>query len=382
MNREHPLRRWGWRCWLACIALLPVLVAPEVLWAHAGSRSYLTLQVEGKELRGQLVMSLVDAALALKLDIRQSPETLREAIGPRAGELRAYAERGLPMLINGRKSLIDFGKLVDARQNGEEFIILELRAVAASSIDKLDIGYTLFMEDDPQHECLARVEWGGGKSAEAVFAFGAAYQHLERTGGAAPGFLQFIRSGVWHIWTGYDHVLFLLALLFPAVFERGKRAWVPVPTVRIALVRVLTIVTAFTIAHSVTLTCAVMGWIQLPEQFVESAIAASVFVAALCNFLPATAGISGPWLAFAFGLLHGFGFAGVLKELVPQTPQIWRPLAAFNIGVELGQLAIVAVFFSAAWALRGTRFYRVGVMQGGSAAVCACAAVWFCLRVA
>ncbi len=272
MNREHPIRRPCW-LWLAASVALLMMLVPAVSSAHAGSRSYLTLGSRADELHGQLVMSVIDAALALKLDIKQSPESLREAIGPRADELRAYAEQGLPMLINGRKSLIDFGKLVDARQNGEEFIILELRAGASARIDKLDIGYTLFMEDDPQHECLARVEWDGGASAEAVFAPGAAYQHIERTGGAATGFVQFIRSGVWHIWTGYDHILFLLALLFPAVFQRGKSAWVPVPTVRIALVRVLTIVTAFTVAHSITLTCAVMGWLELPERFVEPAIA-------------------------------------------------------------------------------------------------------------
>jgi hypothetical protein len=372
----------GWWAWSACVALLLVLLSPGVATAHAGSKSYLTFNINGDRLDGQLVMSVTDMALALKLDVRQSPQVLRAALGERSEEVRAYAQQGLLMLVNGRKTLLNFDKLVEARQNGEDFVILELRAQAPSRIDRLDVGYMLFFEDDTQHECLARVEWDGGASAEVVFGYGAPYQRLDRTGGAAPGFVQFVRSGVWHIWTGYDHCLFLIALLLPAVFERGRRAWEPVSTVTVAIMRVLAIVTAFTIAHSITLTCAVMGWVELPARFVESAIAASVFIAALLNFLPATAGFSGPGLAFAFGLLHGFGFASVLRELVPDSGQIWRPLVAFNIGVELGQLAIVAVFFSAAWTLRGTRFYRVGVMQGGSAAVCACAAVWFCLRVA
>ncbi len=368
-------------CWSSCLALVLALLVPGLAAAHAGSKSYLTFKVDDERLDGQLVMSLTDIALALKLDIRQPPERLRALIGEHAEDVRTYAQQGLAMLVNGQKTRFDFGKLIEARQNGEDFVILELRAGAASRIDRLDVGYMLFFEDDTLHECLSRIEWGGDASSEVVFGFTAPYQRLERTGGAAPGFVQFLRSGVWHIWTGYDHVLFLLALLFPAMFERGKKEWTPVQRVSDALVRVLTIVTAFTIAHSITLTCAVMGWVQLPERLVESAIAASVFVAALLNFRPAAAGVTGPWLAFAFGLLHGFGFANVLRELIPQSAQIWRPLVAFNLGVEAGQLAIVALFFAAAWALRGTRFYRVGVVQGGSAVVCACAAVWFCLRV-
>jgi hypothetical protein len=140
------------------------------------------------------------------------------------------------------------------------------------------------------------------------------------------------------------------------------------------------VVTAFTIAHSITLACAALGLIHLPERLVESAIALSVFIAAACNFLPAAAGIGGPWMAFSFGLLHGFGFAGVLAELVPDTGQVWRPLLGFNLGVEVGQLAIVAVFFPLAWLLRGTQFYRLAIVRGGSAIVCACAALWFCAR--
>ena len=85
-------------------------------------------------------------------------------------------------------------------------------------------------------------------------------------------------------------------------------------------------------------------------------------------------------MAFAFGLLHGFGFSGVLSALIPATEGMWRPLLAFNLGVEIGQLAIVALFFPLAWLLRDTRFYTLVVVKGGSVIVCGCAALWFITR--
>jgi hypothetical protein len=104
-----------------------------------------------------------------------------------------------------------------------------------------------------------------------------------------------------------------------------------------------------------------------------------VFIAAASNLLPAAA-IAGPWMAFAFGLLHGFGFSSVLAGLIPAAEGIWRPLLAFNLGVEAGQLAIVAVFFPLAWLLRSTRFYGTVIVKCGSMIICACALLWFWMR--
>ncbi len=360
--------------------LLLLSLLPSLVWAHAGSKSWLTLQVQDTRLTGHLVASQVDVGLALGLDIRAPPDVLKSRIEARHADALAYATQGLALLLNDERQVLEFGSITDATRNGEAVLVFELSAKSPTRIDVLDVGYTLFFEDDVLHEGLARFEWDDGSASEAVFRLGEPLQHVERGGDTAPGFLQFLRSGIWHIWTGYDHVLFLLALLLPAVLLPGRRAWIAAPRLPPALLRAATVVTAFTIAHSITLACAALGLIHLPERLVESAIALSVFIAAACNFLPAVAGIGGPWMAFSFGLLHGFGFAGVLAELVPDTGQVWRPLLGFNLGVELGQLAIVAVFFPLAWALRGTQFYRIVIVRGGSAVVCACAALWFCTR--
>jgi hypothetical protein len=209
---------------------------------------------------------------------------------------------------------------------------------------------------------------------------GAGPQEFTLATAARGGFLEFIWQGIWHIWIGFDHILFLLVLLLPAVFRRTPAGREVVPHFSTAVSQVLIIVSAFTVAHSITLTCAAMGWVVLPARLVESAIAASVVLAAVSNFLPRAAGGRGAWLAAGFGLLHGFGFANALGEIAPGAANIGISLLAFNLGVELGQLAIVGVFLPVAFLFRGTRFYRFGALYGGSAAAGLVALRWFLQR--
>ena len=176
-------------------------------------------------------------------------------------------------------------------------------------------------------------------------------------------------EGAFHIWIGYDHILFLLSLLLPAVliFSRvnlmnGKRVTdiQPAPSFLAALKEVLKVVTAFTLAHSITLSLAALGVVSLPSRWVESAIAASIIVAAVQNIRGVVD--SKRWvMAFGFGLIHGFGFASVLADLgLPQNALI-TALVGFNVGIEGGQLAIVAVFLPLAFWLRKTKFYQVKI---------------------
>jgi hypothetical protein len=142
---------------------------------------------------------------------------------------------------------------------------------------------------------------------------------------------------------------------------------------------VVKVVTAFTLAHSFTLSLAALQVISLPSRLVESAIAASVVLAALNNLRGTIE--SRRWvLAFVFGLIHGFGFASVLTDLGLPQQALVLALVGFNVGVEVGQLAIVAVFLPLAFTLRGTRFYRVGVLKAGSLMVALLAGWWFVQR--
>ena len=193
-------------------------------------------------------------------------------------------------------------------------------------------------------------------------------------------FAQYMVEGIWHIWIGFDHILFLLALLLTAVLVHERRRWTGVGSFRAALVEVLWVVTAFTVAHSITLSLAALQIIELPSRLVESAIAASVVLAAANNLWPVVE--RRRWLvAFSFGLIHGFGFASVLTELGLPKDALVLSLLGFNAGVEVGQLAIVAVFLPVAYLLRNTRLYRKGVFIGGSIHTMLVALIWLAERV-
>jgi hypothetical protein len=202
---------------------------------------------------------------------------------------------------------------------------------------------------------------------------------------SAPGtlgqFVKFTWEGVWHIWIGIDHILFVIALLLPSVLRFEAGAWRPAASFRDAFYTVVKLVTAFTIAHSITLSLAALEIVSLPSRLVESAIAASVAIAALNNIYPAVR-VERLWtVAFGFGLLHGFGFANVLADLQLPTNVLAVSLLSFNIGVELGQMVIVALVFPLIFALRSHRLYVPVILRLLSAAITLVAIAWMVDRI-
>ena len=189
----------------------------------------------------------------------------------------------------------------------------------------------------------------------------------------------FIGEGVHHIVTGYDHLLFLLCLLLPSVLRREQGHWQAVAGWRQALFPVAKTVTLFTLAHSVTLALAALGWVKLSPSFVEPAIAATIMLAALDNLRPTLLRWRG-WVTFCFGLIHGFGFAGVLGELQLPPAQFGWALFQFNLGLELGQLCLVLAVVPLLFALRRNVGYVPLVLRTGSALALLMAAVWLAER--
>lgn len=194
----------------------------------------------------------------------------------------------------------------------------------------------------------------------------------------------FIREGVHHIVTGYDHLLFLLCLLLPAVLWRSPGPpvrWQAVVGWRQALGPVAKTVTLFTLAHSVTLALAATGWVRLAPSFVEPAIAATIMLAAFDNLRPLLLRWRGA-VTFGFGLIHGFGFAGVLGELQLPAAQFGWALFQFNLGLELGQLALVLSVVPLLFLLRRRAAYVPWVLRAGSVAALLMAALWLVERTA
>lgn len=193
-------------------------------------------------------------------------------------------------------------------------------------------------------------------------------------------FNDYLIEGIWHIWIGYDHILFVIALLLPAAFVCYTGRWCVRDDFKAVVFDVIKIVSSFTLAHSITLGLSVFEIVALKVWVVESLIAASVIAAALNNvFLWVKEKL---WLlALFFGLIHGMGFAVVLSDLGLPLDAKALSLIAFNLGVEVGQLAIVAVFVPIAFCLRNVTLYRPVILTGGSYAIGAAACFWLIERL-
>ena len=221
----------------------------------------------------------------------------------------------------------------------------------------------------------------GGATRIAIFSPEAAHQRFELTRPSLMRqFLDYGREGVWHIWIGFDHILFLLSLLLPAVLIASRGARRAVERFRPAFIEVLKVVTAFTIAHSITLVFSVFGWFSLPEKLIESMIALSIMVSAVLN-LQDRFRFSHWKIAFLFGLIHGMGFANGLKDLGLSSFYFLETLFAFNIGVELGQLTVVSVVSVPVLLFFKTTEAKRKLLKYGSIATFVLASVWLVERL-
>jgi HupE / UreJ protein len=369
------------RALLALAACLPLLL-PAPAHAHKPSDSYLAISVDGSTISGQWDIALRDLDHAIGLDADGDAQITWGELRARHADIAAYALARLAVNADGAACTLRPGEqLVDEHTDGAYTVLRfavdcpALRAPPAA----LRVDYRLFADLDPQHRGLLRLD-AAGSSRTAIFSPQAAQQDFELQAASRAGqFGAYFVEGVWHIWIGFDHILFLVSLLLPAVLVWQQRRWQPAERFGQAFFDVLKIVTSFTVAHSITLSLATLGVVSLPSRVVESAIAASVVLAALNNVWPLVHGRR--WVvAFVFGLIHGFGFASVLADLGLPSGTLVLALVGFNLGVEAGQLAIVAVFLPLAYALRRTALYRRGVFFGGSLLIAALAGVWLAER--
>lgn len=359
---------------------LALLAASNFAHAHKPSDSYLILKVDGASIHGQWDIALRDLDFAIGLDVNGNGKITWGELKTRHEAIAAYALPRLKINANGENCMPHAtNHQVDNHSDGA-YAVTYFEVTCAKPFSELDLTYSLLFDVDPQHKGLLRLEYNHTTST-GIFSPENAGQHFDLSEmSLLHQFLEYAKEGVWHIWVGFDHILFLLSLLLPAVLVRTQKHWEVVPGFHPALIDVLKIVTAFTLAHSITLTLATLGVVTLPSRLVESAIAASVILSALNNIFPLFEGRR--WMvAFAFGLIHGFGFASVLADLGLPQETLLLALVGFNLGVEGGQLVIVSVFLPAAYLLRNTRFYRRGVLIFGSAIITLLATIWLIERI-
>jgi hypothetical protein len=365
-------------------AVLAALLIATAAWAHKPSDSYLTLRATAgsNDVAARWDIALRDLDYVLELDRDGNGELTWGEVRLRADDITRYATSRLALSAADKACRWEStGPLMLDRHSDGTYAVLALAAKCDDLGQGLKARYSLLFDVDPSHRGLVQWLAPGGEGAQAlVFGTESAEQSLQlKAPGAWETLRQYVVEGTWHIWIGFDHILFLLSLLLPAVLVRRGNHWEPAASLRSSLLEVLKVVTAFTLAHSITLSLAALQVISLPSRLVESAIALSVVLAALNN-LRGTIERARWVVAFVFGLIHGFGFASVLADLGLPQHALVLALVGFNVGVELGQIAIVVAFVPIAFWLRGTGFYRRGVLTGGSLLVALVAAYWFVQR--
>ena len=367
-------------------AALAAAVAPAS--AHPAPFSFVDVRVEPGAIDLTLVIHVFDAAYELKLD---SPERLLDpaVLQARSRELTDVLRARLTIESDGRAlPRADWSEPepVTARQS----LRFRARYATAASPGQLAVAATLFPYD-PQHQTFVNVYEGGVLATQAILGRGRV--RAEHFTGSRQGtravIRKFLPAGIHHILIGPDHLLFLVALLLLGG----------------SLKRLALIVSAFTLAHSVTLSMAALDIFNPPAAFIEPAIALSIVCVGADNLLVrggpacamATARSRGSshasvareggrdlrgWMAFAFGFIHGFGFASVLREMDLPLHALGWSLLSFNLGVEIGQLIVVTAVAAALAVLRA-RSETAGprLVFAGSIVVIAAGAFWFVQRV-
>lgn len=387
MQHNHPSVR---RRPLSLVAVL-LLCLPGI-WssalAHELGWSYVFLDIEESGITGNVQLPIEELQQVIELDTNGDGRLSEEETQAQWPAIEEYVLRVLklgsgtddyPLSVTGRNRLT-----IEVA----DFAIVEFSAEAPSEIPtRLAIEFSPFFDNNPGHR--------GGLVIRNNVLTGIVENHSQIAFVFAPrqprGDInllgestlvkvgRFVVEGIWHIWIGIDHVLFIVTLLLTAVMARQQKRWEPVPDFRKAFINLVTIVTLFTIAHSITLALALKGWVTLPSRFVESIIALSVLVVAINNIRPIlTDQIR--WLVFLFGLFHGLGFASVLLDLLITKESKIIALIGFNVGVEVGQLVIVAVAFPLLYAIRDSSFYRRILLPGFSAIVALISLWWLVTR--
>ncbi len=361
------------------IFLIISLLLSLPAWAHKPSDSYLSLSVQNDHVEGQWDIALRDLNDAIGLDDDGNGEITWREVRGKHDKISAYALSRLTLSSNTQACTAQtLEQLIDYHTDGA-YSVLRFRADCTGVVQQLRVDYRLLFDIDAQHKGLLRLTQGK-QTSTAIFSQEQPTQEFVGTNRSLwIQSRQFIHEGIWHIWLGFDHVLFLLTLLLPAVLVRAEDRWQPAEDFSSVCWNVVRIVTAFTVAHSLTLSLAALDVVRLPSRLVESTIAASVILAGLGNLFPMMT--SRRWMvAFGFGLIHGFGFAAVLTDLGLPQNSLLLSLVGFNVGVEIGQLAIVGAFLPLAYLIRRSWSYPRLVLTGGSLAVIAIAIVWFTER--
>jgi hypothetical protein len=308
--------------------IFALLISVTEALAHSQSYGYLSLNNQS----GKLELAIRDLGQLIDLDTNADGKITWGEIRSNEAAIAAKALQGIS-LSHGNQTcpLTDTETLIDTH-GGETYLVMPFSMQCPTTTGPLTIAYHQLFAIDAQHRGLVTVATDGNTQ---TFVMSPESQSVTVSStGVTANFVSFIKHGVHHLLTGYDHMLFLLTLLLAAAMQNRTTG------VRAAIFEATKVVTAFTLSHSLTLGLAATGLVTIPVPLTESLIAITIALAAVNNLWPVVRGRI--WLlALCFGLIHGLGFANVLTDLGLPTAGLLKALLAFNLGIEAGQLAMV-----------------------------------------
>lgn len=377
--------------------LLSIFFIPTIVEAHSPDQSYLYLRIYKEAIGGRFELTAKDMNKALGLNL---PDKMTiEILEPYLPQVKAYLLSRSDFGAGNEKYQVRFTETTILNlEEMEDFARINFDLDGVTTVpEEMDIMYNVLFDQDPNHKGMLIIEynWKAGiVDNEALFSNvyskGDTQQSLSlKDASIWKGFVALVKLGVWHIWIGLDHILFVVALILPSVVRRREDVesvvtksnandWIPVDDFKSAFWYIIKIITFFTIAHSITLALASLDIINLPSRIVESIIALSIALAALHNIIPIFK--HKEWMiAFGFGLFHGFGFASVLGEKGLSGDYMVLSLLGFNLGVEFGQVAIICAVFPILYLIRKQKIYPF-ILKYGSVFLILISLHWFLER--
>lgn len=339
------------------------LILSGAVSSHPLSVSYSQFDLEDQQVQAVFRLPMDDMDLLLQLDTDLDGEVTQAELERAKPDIESYLRQRVELRADGSR-LSPALQAVGIWLNNNSFPYLEAGVLyrAEETVEQLAVQVGVLTDLYPDHVNLARFEVGDS-TEEFVYQGGNTWSGGTPDAAAGRTALRFTLLGLQHIVTGYDHLLFLLGLL---LVGHGIR-------------NLIGVVTSFTVAHSITLALATLGVVQVPGWIVESAIALSIAYVGLENLLARQ--IRHRWrLTFLFGLVHGLGFAGILQDMDLERSGLVISLFTFNLGVEIGQVAIVGLCWPLLSQLSKSP-YRAAMVRGLSLVIAVFGLLWFVQRV-
>jgi hydrogenase/urease accessory protein HupE len=340
------------------------------------STGYLNLDTtNARANKGQIQLRWFDLDNTIGLDANTDGQLLWSEVLQRQSAIIRFLKQHLVFITKEQSCEMRFVPQLQMTEHfNEGYLAADFSWSCPNDSSQLAVHYSGIFQQDSDHKLLINAKSNTSFTSGVIENANVSFLINYTQASVWQTFTLYVYQGVLHIFKGIDHILFLIALLLTCALNRENQRWVARFNNKSVYKNAAWIVTAFTLAHSFTLTATAMDLITPSSRWVELGIAISVLLTALNNIWPLVLRLG--WITFAFGLLHGMGFAGVLGELGLAKDQKLLSVLSFNVGVELGQLMILIVVLPLLTLTSKRNWYQQYGVKVGSGMIALIALSW------